>query len=59
MMNERETIDGSAVPKAVTSSSRRVPELNHGERQEVVRRKNISAAVVYETVILLRWLPKR
>src|SRR5579884_3722918 len=43
-VDEREMTTGPALP------SRRVPELNQAEQKEVLRRRNISAVVVHETV---------
>jgi formate/nitrite transporter FocA (FNT family) len=50
VMDQRETRDRSAEPEFIVSPSRSVPELSHGERKEVMRRKNISAVVVHESI---------
>ena len=49
MIDARETMDGSTESEVIPSYSN-VPDLSHGERKEVERRKSISAAVVHETV---------
>jgi hypothetical protein len=50
VMDQREAMDRSAEPEFIVSPSRSVPELSHGERKEVSRRKNISAVVVHESI---------